>query len=127
MTTYWQCDLCGESIEPDDRMVAVDAHGRGVDRSGGSVFINEYVGHYHGEPQDGERSCYGRIVDAVYLVHDAGPSLESIPTASAQRIGQLRSTHRRPGEPPKASDDLSAIGLSYRTQIGLRRAGIRSL
>jgi hypothetical protein len=65
MSLQYTCDLCGRPIAANDRMVTIEAHGHGVDERGSGMYINQQLGHYHGEPQDSGPSCYRRMLDAI--------------------------------------------------------------
>lgn len=88
MTSYLQCDFCGEPIDDDEHHVAIDA--RGIeDRSDalGYHHVHELLGHYHATC---DRPCFEEMWQRMLLVHQAAPSLEQIPTATGQKIASLR-------------------------------------
>lgn len=94
MTSYLQCDYCGEPIDEDEdrNYVTIDARGFKEDDDCGWSHVNGYLGHYHASH---DQPCYQRIRDGIRLVNAVAPSLEQIPTATAQKIARLRRTHKK--------------------------------
>lgn len=98
LTTHTRCDWCGEEIADGDRKMELEWHGsrhapdRLLERE---LVIAEDVGQYHaGEGRD----CYPRVRDMLSLILEAAPSVERVPTVSAEGIARLRRQHR-PEEP----------------------------
>ncbi len=75
---FWSCDYCGQTIEfgrndgvtlqlqPSDPRLGMDC-----------------LGDYH-------LDCWKKVWAALELVHEYGPPLETIPTATAQAIAARR-------------------------------------
>lgn len=90
------CDYCGQRIEDDDLSVQISAVGTAFDPDRMTERHEYcYLGHYHSTPAGGERSCYGRMLDAIFLMHETGPSLETIETASSQWVAAQRRKFRK--------------------------------
>lgn len=96
ITSTWTCDYCGEEIY-GPCFAAVQVRGRGIDLESGEaiVFGERDERHYHAGSAG---SCYRLVMEALWLAEDAGPSLESIPTISAQAVAARRRKHTKQGE-----------------------------
>ena len=99
MSVYVSCDYCGAPVEDGDLSIEITATGYIVlTDCGASSWGRDPIGHYHSEPQAGQPSCYRRMLDAIDLTHDAGPSLETIETATPQWVAAQRRKFREPGD-----------------------------
>lgn len=88
MTSFLYCDYCGLPIdEVDDQHVTISAVGREASDTRFDDFVNEMLGHYHATR---EHPCYEEMWQRMLLIHEHAQSLEHIPTASGQKIAQLR-------------------------------------
>ena len=101
MTVHLQCDYCGEPIDRDDKHVKIEIHGhRPTDRYRGVrdyEHVNEYFGHFHTDArlEDGE-SCEGKMLAAMWLAREWGPTLETINTLTGQAAAARRRQHTKP-------------------------------
>jgi hypothetical protein len=118
MAIHVQCDYCGQTIGQDDRLIMLEAGGRGVDTGGSGIYVNECMGYYHGDLQADGVSCYRRMRDAVRDLHATQererdcrvtPFLEQPPVEQEHQIlNALGDGRLRPREAAKkiqATDD----------------------
>lgn len=86
------CDWCGENIADREEhatfSVAYSDWKDNRDRGG-------YIGHYHSSDA---RPCSSRVIAGFNLVVESSRSLERIPVATGQKIGQLKRKHVKPAE-----------------------------
>lgn len=99
MTVIVTCDYCGEPIETGDLYVTLNVRGHVPTTTNtiGWRSVNNDSGHYHTQPCEDEDgpACWWKVKDAVRLVEQCGPSLEQIPTISAQAVAARRRKHIR--------------------------------
>lgn len=94
MTSFLQCDYCGLPIDTvEDQYVTISGRGREASNTRFDDLVNETLGHYHATL---EHPCYEEMWQRMLLVHEAAPCLERIPTASGQKIAQLRRKLKKP-------------------------------
>lgn len=92
ITTFWTCDYCGDEVTgPFYAVIAIGGHG--VDFETGEKVKLKDERHYHAGAVD---SCYRKVVDALLLAEDVGPTLETIPTISGQAVAARRRKHLPP-------------------------------
>jgi hypothetical protein len=94
MSVIRVCDWCGENIaaSDDDSTLSVSHSGDWERRARGG-----WIGHFHAD-------CYGEVRERLALVLESGRSIERIPVATGQKIGQLRRKHVKPA----GHDDAAA-------------------
>jgi hypothetical protein len=88
------CDYCGEPI--DDALAAtvkVDGEFPAEKRLSGHGYFHWTHGHYH---TDRDVGCWWTMAEAMKLVQESGPSLETIPTISNQAVAARRRKHTKP-------------------------------
>jgi hypothetical protein len=112
------CDWCGQPIArgdgdgPRQSYMSLQADGHSGRWTSGSM------GQYHDDNVDdtGE-SCFGKLNNVLKLASSWAPTLEAIPTASAQNIARLRQAHR--GE--ERTPDAATADLVREDVLSLRR------
>jgi hypothetical protein len=88
MSVIRVCDWCGENIAAgDDDSTLQVAYGGSWERRAKSGWI----GHFHAD-------CSDEVEERIDLVMESARSLERIPVATGQKIGQLRRRHVKPDQ-----------------------------
>jgi hypothetical protein len=94
ISTLWTCDYCGREIfAPYYARVKITGLGVDLETDEDTDLKEEH--HYHSGEAD---SCYRKVMDALDLTEDAGPSLETIPTISGQAVAARRRKHHKPDD-----------------------------
>ncbi len=117
MSITYTCNLCGETIGPDEPFVTLNGNG---DRSE-NAWKTGWIGHYHSRtPAD----CWQSILDVIRAADGSGRRLDGIPVATPEEIEARRMT-LRPRPLLVATDVFGDI--SPRTRELLMKAGIDGL
>ncbi len=96
MSFVTTCDYCGREIKPGDAWAMITTESRGMENlRKRERWEGGYAGHYHARRN---YDCYWKIDEAIRLVHEYAPTLETIPTATGQSIAAKRRKHRREDE-----------------------------
>ncbi|MDX6690196.1 MAG: hypothetical protein QOG15_1653 [Solirubrobacteraceae bacterium] len=113
MSITYTCNLCGETIAPDEPFVTLNGNGERSE----NAWKSGWIGHYHSRSAT---DCWQGILDVVRAADGSDRRLAGIPTASDDEIAARRGTLHR--LPLLTTDPF--FGLSLRTRELLLKAGI---